>query len=73
VRRGEEEESLGAFLEERRAHLFVGLRRKPLLELRLLEEVFHGGLTTILERAHILWWRAHLLEEGRNLVRRAHF
>ena len=71
--KGEEEEYLGTFLEERRAHLFEGLRRKHLLELRLLGEVFHGGLATILERAHILWWRAHLLEEGHNLVRRAHF
>jgi hypothetical protein len=73
LRRGKEEESLGAFLEERRAHLFQGLRRKPLLGLRLLGEVFHGGLPTILERVHILWWRAHLLEEGCNLVRRVHF
>jgi hypothetical protein len=36
---------LGAFLEE---------RRKPLLELRLLGEVFHGGLAIILESVKIM-------------------
>jgi hypothetical protein len=52
VRRGEEEESLGAFLEERRAHLHEGLRRKLLLELRgLLGEVFQR-LGYFLEEGH---------------------
>ena len=52
MRRGDEKESLGANLEERRAHLHEGLRRKHLLECRLLGEVFHGDLATLLERAH---------------------
>jgi hypothetical protein len=64
---------LDTFLEERTENLFEGFRRKHFLELRLLGEVFHGVLATILERAHILWWRVHLLEEGHNLVRREHF
>jgi hypothetical protein len=63
---------LGAFLEERRAHLLEGLRRKPLLGLSLHGEVFHGGLAITFVRAHTRRGRAHMLEEGAHLVERAH-
>jgi hypothetical protein len=47
VRRGEEEESLGAFLEERKAHLFEGLSNE------VREGALLGGGASMEEEAHL--------------------
>jgi hypothetical protein len=43
VRRGEEEESLGAFLEERKAYLFEGLSIEVVEGAFSWRRCFHGG------------------------------
>jgi hypothetical protein len=53
VKRGREEEDLGAFLEEKRVHEVKGLEEKPLWVQAFLKSI-HGGWALVLEQGHIL-------------------